>query len=51
MKSAVEMRTIIKRRLNKERARNNPAGNSPTQAGAGEMTSSGFSVFTVMITK
>jgi len=51
MKSAVEMRTIIKMRLNKERPRNNPAGNSPAQAGAGEMISSGFSISTVLIVK
>lgn len=51
MKSAVEIQTVIKRRLNKEGARNNSAGNSPAQAGAGEMTSLGFSISAVMITK
>lgn len=51
MKSAVEIQTVIKRRLNKERARNNSAGNSAAQAGAGEMTSLGFSISAVMITK
>lgn len=51
MKGAVVMHSIIKMGPNKERTRNDPAGNSPAQAGAGEMTSSGFSISTATITE